>query len=136
MLMGKREKRPLFNGRNRRARPKIEHREQIANSGVPFHVYRNEALMTTKPFGDRFASIMGFTRFQPAMFPAKSILAIVLCFLLTVPVFGQTSELSVGNHGSVLNWFTKNYTPHPLPEVSYTDSPRIDKLMRAGIIYL
>ena len=66
----------------------------------------------------------------------RSALAILLCSLLTAPVYGQTPELSGMNHGSLLNWFTNNYTPHPLPPVSYEDSPRIDKLMRAGIIYL
>ena len=66
----------------------------------------------------------------------RSALAILLCSLLTAPVYGQTPELSGMNHGGLLNWFTNNYTPHPLPQVSYEDSPRIDKLMRAGIIYL
>ncbi len=66
----------------------------------------------------------------------RSALAFVLCFLLMAPVYGQTPELSGVNNGNVLNWFTNNYTPHPLPQVSYEDSPRIDKLMRAGNIYL
>ena len=28
------------------------------------------------------------------------------------------------------------YRPHPVAEVSFADSPRIEKLMRAGVIYL
>src|SRR4051794_20484611 len=92
--------------------------------------------MAALRFGDRFAAIIGSKRFQLSMSFAKSALAILLCLVLTLPVFGQTPELSRGNHGTIVNWFTRNYSPRPQPAVSYEDSPRIDKLMRAGVIYL
>jgi outer membrane protein TolC len=66
----------------------------------------------------------------------KSTLAIVLCLAIALPGFAQTPEIyGRGGHG-LFNWFTNNYTPHTVPTVSFEDSPRIDKLMRAGIIYL
>ena len=39
------------------------------------------------------------------------------------------------NHGFI-NWFSNNYTSHPIQQSRFEDSPRIDKLMRAGNIYL
>src|SRR5689334_4093947 len=66
----------------------------------------------------------------------KSTLAIVLCLAIALPGFAQTPEIyGRGGHG-LFNWFTNNYTPHTVPTVSFEDSPRIDKLMRAGTIYL
>src|SRR5689334_21521575 len=66
----------------------------------------------------------------------KSTLAIVLCLAIALPGFAQTPEIyGRGGHG-LFNWFTNNYTAHPVPNVSFEDSPRIDKLIRAGIIYL
>jgi outer membrane protein len=65
----------------------------------------------------------------------RSLLAVVLCLMIALPGFAQTPQLSSSDHG-FFNWFTKNYTAHPVPIVSFEDSPRIDKLMRAGIIYL
>jgi outer membrane protein TolC len=35
-----------------------------------------------------------------------------------------------------MGWFEGNYVAHPVPKISFEDSPRIDKLMRAGNIYL
>src|SRR5436305_13372936 len=66
----------------------------------------------------------------------KSLIALLLCYAVAMPGFCQTPEVSGGSHGSFVNWFTYNYSPHPLPNVSFEDSPRIDKLMRAGNIYL
>jgi outer membrane protein TolC len=66
---------------------------------------------------------------------AKSVVAILLCFVMALPGFGQTPESTAGNHG-MWNWLTNNYTTHPISNVSFEDSPRIDKLMRAGSIYL
>jgi outer membrane protein TolC len=39
------------------------------------------------------------------------------------------------NHGFI-NWFANNYSSHPIQQTRFEDSPRIDKLMRAGNIYL
>ena len=66
----------------------------------------------------------------------KSAIATLLCLMLAAPAFPQTPELSGANHGGFVSWFTNNYTAHPVPKVSFEDSPRIDKLMRAGNIYL
>ena len=54
---------------------------------------------------------------------------------MALPGFGQTPETAGGNHG-LFQWLTNNYTPHPMGDVGYEDSPRIEKLMRAGSIYL
>ena len=35
-----------------------------------------------------------------------------------------------------MGWFEGNYVAHPVAKISFEDSPRIDKLMRAGNIYL
>ena len=45
-------------------------------------------------------------------------------------------ELKGGDRGGFLSWFSHNYTAQPAPRVSFEDSPRIDKLMRSGNIYL
>jgi outer membrane protein TolC len=66
---------------------------------------------------------------------AKSFLAVLLCCAIALPGFGQTPELS-GGHRNFFSWLTNNYVGHPEPAVSYEDSPRLEKLMRAGAIYL
>lgn len=68
----------------------------------------------------------------------KPFLAIFLCFAIAVPVFAQspTQGLTLENgHGFIYN-LTRNYRPRDVGRVSFEDSPRIDKLMRAGNIYL
>src|SRR3954452_3258381 len=70
------------------------------------------------------------------MSSARSYLAIVLCLLMAVPTFAQTPQITgEPNHG-ILGWFSNNYTAHPMANPSFEDSPRLDKLMRAGNIYL
>ncbi|MBZ5622072.1 MAG: TolC family protein [Acidobacteriia bacterium] len=66
---------------------------------------------------------------------AKSVVAILLCCMIALPGFAQTPESTGRDHG-VFSWLTNNYTPHPISKVSFEDSPRIDKLMLAGNIYL
>jgi len=66
---------------------------------------------------------------------AKPFVAILLCALLASPTFAQTPELSGGGH-HFFSFLTHNYEPHPLPKVAFEDSPRLEKLMRAGTIYL
>ena len=66
---------------------------------------------------------------------AKSVIAIVLCCMMALPGFAQAPKSAGENHG-FFHWLTDNYTPHPLPNVSFEDSPRLEKLMRAGNIYL
>ena len=66
----------------------------------------------------------------------RSFLAVFLCFILVAPGFGQDIKLTGERQGGIVGYFTNNYTPHHIPSSSFEDSPRIDKLMRAGIIYL
>src|ERR1039457_1403579 len=66
---------------------------------------------------------------------AKSVVAILLCCVMALPGFGQTPESTGGNHG-LFQWLTNNYVTHSTPNVSFEDSPRMEKLMRAGSIYL
>src|SRR4051812_38773866 len=70
------------------------------------------------------------------MSSARSYLAVVLCLLMAIPTFAQTPQITgEPNHG-ILGWFSNNYTAHPMTNPSFEDSPRLDKLMRAGNIYL
>src|ERR1039458_774925 len=67
---------------------------------------------------------------------AKSFLAIFLSFAMAVPVFGQANSLQLeGGHGFIYR-LSHNYRVRDVHGVSFADSPRIDKLMRAGNIYL
>jgi outer membrane protein TolC len=66
----------------------------------------------------------------------KSILAALLCFTLVAPGFGQEIQLTGERPRGLIGYFANNYRAHPIPSTSFEDSPRIDKLMRAGIIYL
>src|SRR6185369_7014326 len=65
----------------------------------------------------------------------KSFVAILLCCVLALPGFAQTPESAGENHG-FFHWLTNNYSPHTVANVSFEDSPRMEKLMRAGSIYL
>jgi outer membrane protein len=67
---------------------------------------------------------------------AKSVLAILLCLAVAAPGFGQTPDIPGASRRPVLSWFTWNYEPQPVPNVVFEDSTRIDKLMRAGMLYL
>ena len=65
----------------------------------------------------------------------QSAVAVILCYVVAFPVFGQTPEAKAPNHSIFADLF-RNYTPRPVPKISFEDSTRIDKLMRAGNIYL
>jgi len=67
---------------------------------------------------------------------AKSFLAIFLSFALAVPVFGQANSLQLEDGHGFIYRLTHNYRVRDVHGVSFADSPRIDKLMRAGNIYL
>ena len=66
----------------------------------------------------------------------KSILSVILCFAMVLPVFGQTPEIKGSSGGGFFHRFTKNYVPTGVAAISFEDSPRIERLMRAGRIYL
>ena len=66
----------------------------------------------------------------------KPFLALLLCFAIALPVFAQTQGLTLETgHGFIYN-LTRDYRVRDVSHVSFEDSPRIDKLMRAGNIYL
>ena len=64
---------------------------------------------------------------------ARSVVVILLC---SAAGFAQTPEITSGPSPGLIGWFEGNYVAHPVPRISFEDSPRIDKLMRAGNIYL
>src|ERR1700694_54315 len=59
----------------------------------------------------------------------------ILFVFLALPIFGQTPEIS-GSSSGPFSGLTRNYRPRPVLAVSSDDSPRLEKLMRAGQIYL
>lgn len=67
---------------------------------------------------------------------AKSTFTILLGFATAVPVFAQADSLPMENGHGFLYRLTRNYRARDIHPVSFEDSPRIDKLMRAGNIYL
>lgn len=66
----------------------------------------------------------------------KPFIALVLCTLIASPVFGQTNSFTEPGKGGFIQWFARPYAPHRVSQISFVDSDRIDKLMRAGNIYL
>lgn len=66
----------------------------------------------------------------------QSIVAIFLCALTAAPGFGQTPEITASNDSGFLSRLTRNYRARPVPGTNFTDSTRLDSLMRAGAIYL
>ena len=82
--------------------------------------------------------------------------AIALCVLIEFPGFGQTPEGTqmpripqisqapvtyqspevAGYERPMFAWFSRNYLPRPVQTISWADSQRLDRLMRAGNIYL
>ena len=67
---------------------------------------------------------------------AKSTLTILLGFATAVPVFAQADSLPMESGHGFLYRLTRVYRARDISPVSFEDSPRIDKLMRAGNIYL
>jgi len=61
----------------------------------------------------------------------KPIIALLLCFVMASPIFAQAP----GQNGFFYS-LTKNYRPRPVAGISWEDSQRIEKLIRAGRIYL
>jgi len=66
---------------------------------------------------------------------AKSSLTILLCLAMAVPVFAQADNMLENGNGFLYR-LTRNYRARDVQHVSFEDSPRIDKLLRAGNIYL
>ena len=66
----------------------------------------------------------------------RQVLAIFLCLLMAAPIFAQTPEIKGSSNTGSWSWLTHNYRPRPVPQISFEDSPRIERLIRAGGIYL
>src|ERR1035441_4205816 len=66
----------------------------------------------------------------------KSILSVVLCFVMALPMFAQTPEIKGNSSGGFFNRLAKDYLPTTVARISYEDSQRIERLIRAGSIYL
>src|SRR5271157_5838 len=99
---------------------------------------RSEILRTSSAVFP-YLSIYGhnsFLRLPSNMHRAKSTVAVLLCGLMTPPVFGQTKGYTLDTGSGIVDRLTTPYRAHRVGEVSFADSPRIEKLMRAGVIYL
>jgi hypothetical protein len=68
------------------------------------------------------------------MFRLQSLLAIVVSAALALPVFAQNQAFTLDTGGGLFSGLTKPYRPHPVTNVSFEDSGRIDKLIRAGAL--
>ena len=66
----------------------------------------------------------------------KPIIALFLCLVMALPVVAQTPEIKAPDPGGFLYRLTKDYRPTTVPRVNWEDSPRIERLMRAGRLYL
>src|ERR1022692_2971655 len=66
----------------------------------------------------------------------KSILSVILCFTMAVPIFGQTPEVAGSPNRGFFYGLTKNYQPTTAAGINFEDSQRIERLIRAGHIYL
>jgi outer membrane protein TolC len=66
----------------------------------------------------------------------KSILAVTLCCVLALPLFAQTPEITGSSYRGFFYPITRNYQATGVPAISFGDSERIERLMRAGRIYL
>ena len=66
----------------------------------------------------------------------KSILSVILCFTMAVPIFGQTPEVAGSPNRGFFYGLTKNYQPTTAAGINFEDSQRIERLIRAGRIYL
>ena len=53
-----------------------------------------------------------------------------------LPVFAQTPEIKGSSNTGFFSRFTRNYRPTTVARINFEDSQRIERLMRAGRIYL
>src|SRR2546423_6684709 len=70
------------------------------------------------------------------MLRVKIIVIPMLCCVLALPMFGQTPEITGSSNHGFFYGLTRNYRPRSVPAIGFADSPRIERLMRAGRIYL
>jgi outer membrane protein len=55
---------------------------------------------------------------------------------MAAPVAAQTDSFTEPGQRGFFQWFTRPYSPHTVPRIGFADSGRMEKLMRAGNIYL
>ena len=67
---------------------------------------------------------------------SKSFVSIVLCAAMAAPGFAQTPETAGYTNRGLIGWFSRNYLPRTARSISWADSDRLERLMRAGSIYL
>ncbi|MEO8593919.1 MAG: TolC family protein [Candidatus Solibacter sp.] len=61
----------------------------------------------------------------------------MLCATLALPAFAQqTPEITGSSDPGFFTSLTRNYRPRTVPKISFEDSQRIDRLIRAGNLYL
>src|SRR5580700_7687030 len=66
----------------------------------------------------------------------QSVVALCLCLALGLPGFAQTQSFAADDSQGFLSGITRNYRPRQIGQVSFADSPRLEALMRGGVIYL
>jgi outer membrane protein TolC len=66
----------------------------------------------------------------------KSFLSVILCLAIVLPVFAQTPEIKGSSNTGFFSRFTRNYRPTAVAHINFEDSQRIERLIRAGRIYL
>ncbi len=70
------------------------------------------------------------------MLRVQPIVALLLCAFVALPGFGQTQSFAQDPRHGVIAGVSRPFRAHTVTGISFADSPRIDKLMRAGSIYL
>src|SRR5215469_2189223 len=65
----------------------------------------------------------------------QSVVAVFLSGVMALPAFGQVPGIGAGSTRFV-NGFLDRYRPRGVARITFEDSPRIEKLLRAGSIYL
>ena len=64
----------------------------------------------------------------------QSVVAVLLSGVMAVPALGQAQ--GIGTPGAFMNGFLSRYRARGVTEISFADSARIERLLRAGSIYL
>ncbi|MGD0496838.1 MAG: TolC family protein [Bryobacteraceae bacterium] len=66
----------------------------------------------------------------------KPAAAIALCYSIAMPGFAQAPYMTASPSHGIIAWFSRDYLARPARPVSWADSDRLERLMRAGNIYL
>jgi outer membrane protein TolC len=66
----------------------------------------------------------------------QSVVAVLLSGAMALPTLGQEHSIGTSGATSFMNGFLSRYRPRAVAPISFDDSPRIERLLRAGSIYL